>query len=133
MYLSLFSALMIFACGGGSGSGGGTGISSGGGTSTGGGCEIVGLYCYDFVGTSWDTAAAEERCDLISDDLVSGGWVPAVYDPTGCPGSATGECTGFEGIPGDPDSEIIIYYYEDPPLAVSETGCTDGGGTYTLY
>ncbi len=132
MSLSLFSLLFVMACGGGSGSSGGTGSSSvapGGG----GGCSIVGLFCYDFVGTSWDAAAAEGRCDLISDDLVSGGWVPAVYDPTGCPGSATAECTGFEGIPGHPDSVIIIYYYEDPPMAVAEDACTDGGGTYTLY
>ena len=73
------------------------------------------------------------RCDLISDDLVSGGAAPAVYDPAGCPGAATADCTGFDGTPGDPDSEIIIYYYEDPPPAVVVSGCEAGGGTFTLY
>jgi hypothetical protein len=125
MILSLFGVLFGLACGGGS--------SSGGVTSPGGGCEVVGLYCLDFVGTSWDAAAAEERCDLISDDLVSGGWVPAIYDPLGCPGGATAECTGYDGIPGDPESEIIWYYYADPPTSFMESGCTDGGGTFTLY
>ena len=128
--LSLFIVLFVLACGG---SGSGSGSGSTGGTSTGGGCEIAGLYCYDFVGSSWNAATAEERCDLISDDLVSGGSVPAVYDPTGCSGTATADCTGYEGIPGDPDSEVIIYYYEDPPPAVVVTGCEAGGGTFTLY
>ena len=124
--LSLFTVLFVLAWGG-SGSG------STSGTSAGGGCEIAGLYCYDFVGSSWNAETAEDRCDLISDDLVSGGSVPAVYDPAGCSGSATADCTGYEGIPGDPDSEVIIYYYEDPPSAVVVSGCEAGGGTFTLY
>jgi len=90
-------------------------------------------YCIDFVGTSWDPALAESRCDLVSDDLVAGGSTPATYEAAGCPGGATAECTGFEGIPGDSNSEIVYYYYEDPPMVMAESGCTDGGGTYTLY
>ena len=128
--LSLFTVLFVLACGG---SGSSSGSGSSGGTSAGGGCEIAGLYCYDFVGSSWNAATAEDRCDLISDDLVSGGSVPAVYEPAGCPVNATADCTGYEGVPGDPDSEVIIYYYEDPPPAVVVTGCEAGGGTFTLY
>ena len=127
MRLSLFIVLFVLACGGSGGSGG-SGSGSGGG-----GCEIAGLYCYDFVGPSWSAATAEDRCDLISDDLVAGGSLPAVYDPAGCPGTATADCTGYEGMPGDPDSEAIIYYYEDPPPTVVVSGCEAGGGTFTLY
>ncbi len=122
-----FGLLFAGACGGGSGSGGTSGPST-----AVGGCVIVGLYCYDYVGASWDVAAAQERCDLVNDDVVSGGYT-ASYDAAGCPSGATAECTGFDGIPGDPDSEIIIYYYQDPPMTVVENACTDGGGTYTLY
>ena len=131
MMKSLSSLMFVIACGG---SGSSTSTGSGSPTSSYvGGCVAAGLYCYDFVGASWDAASAQAQCDQISDDLVSGGFSSAGMDSTGCPSNATAECTGFEGIPGDSDSEIIIYYYQDPPISVAELGCTGGGGTYTLY
>lgn len=136
MSLSLFIALFGLACGGGSG--GGSGSDSGSvslptGSSSAGGCDWSGSYCYDFVGASWDAASAEAQCDSFSATAVSEGAPGATFESTGCAGGATAECTGFDGIPGDPDSDIIIYYYDDPPMAFAEDGCTAGGGTYTLY
>ena len=125
--MMLWSMLFALACGGGSSSGGGsTGAPAGG-------CAFGMAYCYDFVGASWDATLAENQCTVVSDELVAGGSAGATYEPSGCPGNATAECTGFDGIPGDSDSEIIIYYYEDPPMAQAESACGAGGGTYTLY
>ena len=122
------SILMVFAaCGGGTG---GSGSSTG---SPAGGCAFGAAYCYDFVGASWNATIAETHCNLVSDELVAGGSPAATYDAAGCPGNATAECAGFDGFPGDPDSEIIIYYYEDPPMSLAEDACIDGGGNYTLY
>ena len=129
MLMNVWALLMVLACGGGSGSGGGTGTPT---ASAAGGCAFGAAYCYDFVGASWDATLAENQCNVVSDELVAEGSAPATYEPAGCPGNPTAECTGFDGIPGDPDSEIIIYYYEDPPMAQAEAGCTAGGGTYTL-
>ena len=128
--MTLWSMFLALACGGGSSGG----SSSGSGWSgAAGGCAFGTAYCYDFVGASWDATLAENQCQIVSDELVAGGSPGATYEPSGCPGSPTAECTGFDGIPGDPDSEIIIYYYEDPPMALAEDACVDGGGTYTLY
>ena len=124
--MTLWSMLFALACGGGSSGGGSTGAQAGG-------CAVGTAYCYDFVGASWDAALAETQCTVVSDEVVANGMPGATYEPGGCPGNPTAECTGLDGIPGDPDSEIIIYYYENPPMALAEDGCVGGGGTYTLY
>ncbi len=132
MNLGLFSVLFGLACGGGAGSGSGSDSGSVG-ASAAGGCDWFGSYCYDFVGASWDAASAEAQCDIFSSDAVSEGAPSATFVAAGCASGATAECTGFDGVPGDPDSDFIIYYYDDPPMAFAEDGCTAGGGTYTLY
>jgi len=136
MIVSLLSVLFGLACGGGTGSStgsGGGGSSAAGATGSVGGCDWSGSYCYDFVGASWDASSAEAKCDQFNDSAISEGAPGATFEAAGCASGATAECAGFDGVPGDSNSEIIIYYYDDPPMAFAEMGCTDGGGTYTLY
>lgn len=88
-------------------------------------------YCYDFTGSSWTAASAENACDQISANLVAGGSPPGTFVSSGCPSGATAECTGIGSDPSDTGSEFVIYYYDAYPLTVAEDACISGGGTYT--
>ena len=122
--VAVLTTWLAFACGG---------ESSDEDNAPAGSCAVGAAYCVDYLGAAWDATNAEIQCALFSSGLLSELALNASYEVDGCAANATAECTGVDGMPGEDDSEIAIFFYEDPPIEAAETLCMEAGGTYNRF